>query len=189
MNDLNHLPSFQKIEKVKRAQITERITNFSLKLVCLQIPEIFSNRFFQMHFQIGEGTYGIVYRAKHKHNGIDVALKKIRLEWWVKFDNFRLSGSSREPRNYTMLVEEAGSCGWFTLSSRFVAPQDSASSANANSSTVKISNNLFFLIIIHFLINFPHFSVKLKEFLRQRCERLVYWRTWSITASFSCLTW
>lgn len=36
-----------------------------------------------MHFQIGEGTYGIVYRAKHKHNGIDVALKKIRLEWWV----------------------------------------------------------------------------------------------------------
>jgi serine/threonine protein kinase len=33
--------------------------------------------------QIGEGTYGIVYRAKHKVNGIDVALKKIRLERYL----------------------------------------------------------------------------------------------------------
>ena len=30
--------------------------------------------------KIGEGTYGIVYRAKDTKSGIDVALKKIRLE-------------------------------------------------------------------------------------------------------------
>ena len=30
--------------------------------------------------KIGEGTYGIVYKAKDKSNGKTVALKKIRLD-------------------------------------------------------------------------------------------------------------
>jgi serine/threonine protein kinase len=29
---------------------------------------------------LGEGTYGVVYRAKHKQTGEIVAVKKIRLE-------------------------------------------------------------------------------------------------------------
>ena len=35
---------------------------------------------FQKIEKIGEGTYGIVYRAKDKKTGREVALKKIRLE-------------------------------------------------------------------------------------------------------------
>lgn len=49
----------------------------SRSFVCLQFEKFFNS----ILFKIGEGTYGIVYRAKHKHNGVDVALKKIRLEW------------------------------------------------------------------------------------------------------------
>ena len=30
--------------------------------------------------KVGEGTYGVVYKAKDKHTGQIVALKKIRLE-------------------------------------------------------------------------------------------------------------
>lgn len=33
--------------------------------------------------KIGEGTYGIVYKACYKKTGEDVALKKIRLEGYV----------------------------------------------------------------------------------------------------------
>ena len=33
--------------------------------------------------KIGEGTYGIVYKAKHLPTGKMVALKKIRLDRWV----------------------------------------------------------------------------------------------------------
>ena len=33
--------------------------------------------------KIGEGTYGIVYKAKDKHTNELVALKKIRLDTWV----------------------------------------------------------------------------------------------------------
>jgi serine/threonine protein kinase len=50
---------------------TENAKNFNF---------VYMNSFFHFSLQIGEGTYGVVYRAKHKHNGIDVALKKIRLE-------------------------------------------------------------------------------------------------------------
>lgn len=38
---------------------------------------------FQKIEKIGEGTYGIVYKAKDKETGHLVALKKIRLETWV----------------------------------------------------------------------------------------------------------
>lgn len=67
--ELNHLPSFQKIEKVGE----------ELKKYFYEIFGLFTI-FLEIFLQIGEGTYGIVYRAKHKTNGIDVALKKIRLE-------------------------------------------------------------------------------------------------------------
>ena len=33
--------------------------------------------------KIGEGTYGVVYKAKVKGSGRSVALKKIRLDTWV----------------------------------------------------------------------------------------------------------
>ena len=42
---------------------------------CVHIDE------FQKLNRIGEGTYGIVYRAKHKTNGEVVALKRIRMEF------------------------------------------------------------------------------------------------------------
>ena len=35
---------------------------------------------FQTIEKIGEGTYGIVYKAKDKHTGKVIALKKIRLD-------------------------------------------------------------------------------------------------------------
>ena len=40
---------------------------------------------FQKIEKIGEGTYGIVYKAKDNETGKLVALKKIRLETWVVF--------------------------------------------------------------------------------------------------------
>lgn len=33
--------------------------------------------------KIGEGTYGVVYKAKNRETGGTVALKKIRLDTWV----------------------------------------------------------------------------------------------------------
>ena len=36
--------------------------------------------------KIGEGTYGVVYKAKVKSSGQTVALKKIRLDTYVRFD-------------------------------------------------------------------------------------------------------
>jgi len=39
---------------------------------------------FQRAEKIGEGTYGIVYKACNNETGQDVALKKIRLEGYVK---------------------------------------------------------------------------------------------------------
>lgn len=38
---------------------------------------------FQHPEKIGEGTYGIVYKACNNQTGQDVALKKIRLEGYV----------------------------------------------------------------------------------------------------------
>lgn len=35
---------------------------------------------FQKIEKIGEGTYGVVYKAKNKKTGLLVAMKKIRLE-------------------------------------------------------------------------------------------------------------
>lgn len=50
--------------------------------------------------KIGEGTYGIVYKACYKKTGEDVALKKIRLEGYVssrvaKGSDLLVSGSYR----------------------------------------------------------------------------------------------
>ena len=38
---------------------------------------------FQKIEKIGEGTYGVVYKARDKISGRLVALKKIRLDAWV----------------------------------------------------------------------------------------------------------
>lgn len=75
-SEQNHLPSFQKIEKVREAT---KLTNFLTK-VKSDKNYLFIYESAKLKLQIGEGTYGIVYRAKSKSNGIDVALKKIRLE-------------------------------------------------------------------------------------------------------------
>ena len=40
---------------------------------------------FQKLEKIGEGTYGVVYKAKDVETGQTVALKKIRLDTWVIF--------------------------------------------------------------------------------------------------------
>ena len=40
---------------------------------------------FQKIEKIGEGTYGVVYKAKEKVSGKHVALKKIRLDAWDFF--------------------------------------------------------------------------------------------------------
>lgn len=41
--------------------------------------------------KIGEGTYGVVYKAKDKLTGKLVALKKIRLETYVTLQHLHLS--------------------------------------------------------------------------------------------------
>ena len=51
-----------------------------LKVQPFRDPKCFNNCFNQKLEKIGEGTYGIVYKAKDKKTGELLALKKIRLE-------------------------------------------------------------------------------------------------------------
>ena len=47
-------------------------------------PHFYMEKFEKLE-KIGEGTYGIVYKAKDKDSGLTVALKKIRLDTYVNF--------------------------------------------------------------------------------------------------------
>lgn len=56
---------------------------------------------FQRAEKIGEGTYGIVYKACNNQTGQDVALKKIRLEGYVMKGDRSLK-SERCEWNYSL---------------------------------------------------------------------------------------
>ena len=50
-----------------------------LMLVCL-LQHSFNLLQYEKVEKIGEGTYGVVYRARDRNTGMTIALKKIRLE-------------------------------------------------------------------------------------------------------------
>ncbi|KTW25868.1 hypothetical protein T552_03142 [Pneumocystis carinii B80] len=75
-------PSYLKIHSVTGEKIEVDISYKNLYLgTCISICD------FEKLNRIGEGTYGVVYRAKDKRNNTIVALKAVRI-----FDNDRYSG-------------------------------------------------------------------------------------------------
>lgn len=59
---------------------------------------------FQRAEKIGEGTYGIVYKACNNQTGQDVALKKIRLEGYVAVKMWRTQLMWPQLKNASMQV-------------------------------------------------------------------------------------
>lgn len=55
-------------------------TQRAKKLIALKTCGWYEMDTFQKVEKIGEGTYGVVYKAKNKVTGETVALKKIRLD-------------------------------------------------------------------------------------------------------------